>query len=124
MSFPHGPRRGPAPVRVRGAVWGVGRRVSVTSADGLVARVALTDEGGDAVVGNLVDGTEVEILGWRPSGSRGVRYQVRATRDGVEGWVAAGSLRDPTAVVPPAVVVAERLRAPTSSSTGRRFGER
>jgi hypothetical protein len=124
MSFPRGPRRGPIPTRARGVVLAVGRRVSVRSTDGVPARVTLMDAGDASVGRSLVDGAEVEIVGWRPSGSRGVRYQVRATRDGLEGWVAEGSLRDPTTVAPPTTFVSERLQAPAAMDTGRRFGQR
>src|SRR5262249_58845287 len=42
---------------------------------------------------DLADGTEVEILAWRPRGFHGTRYRVRATRDGLEGWLAVDNLR-------------------------------
>jgi hypothetical protein len=124
MSFPRGPRRGPIPVRVRGAVLAVGRRVSVTGTEGFPARVSLMDDSGAASVGSLVDGAEVEVVGWRPSGSRGVRYQVRATRDGLEGWVPAGSLRDPAIAVTSAPRISERPDGPAVVDPGRRFGQR
>jgi len=124
MSFPRGPRRGPIPARVRGAVLAVGCRVSVRSTEGVPPRVTLMDAG-DASVGRyLVDGAEVEIVGWRPSGSRGVRYQVRATQTGLEGWVAEASLRDPATAASPTAFVSERLQAPAAADTGRRFGQR
>jgi hypothetical protein len=53
-----------------------------------------------------------------------VRYQVRSTRDGLEGWVPAGSLRDPAVAVAPAVLVSERPDAPAIVDPGRRFGQR
>ena len=88
MPFSWGPRRGPAPIRARGPVFAVGQRVSVTCSGGQPTRVALTDDAGAKALGNLVDGTEVEILAWRPNGFRGARYRVRATSGGVEGWLA------------------------------------
>lgn len=123
MSFPRGPGRGVVPIRTPVAVWGVGRRVSVADTDGFRTRVALTDEAGGAVLGDLVAGAEVEILGWRPSGSRGVRYQVRATQGGLEGWLGVASLRDPKAVVAPAAG-SDRQRAADPRDIGRRFGAR
>lgn len=124
MSFPRGPRRGSIPARVRGVVLAVGRRVPVRSTDGDRARVALMDDGDTSVGRYLVDGTEVEIVGWRPGGSRGVRYQVRTTHDGLEGWVAEASLRDPATMVSPTVGVPGCLQAPATVDGGRRFGQR
>lgn len=121
MPFPRGPRREPVPARVHDAVLAVGRRVSVTASEGFSTRVTLMDEGGDVSVGSLVAGAEVEIVGWRPSGSHGVRYQVRATRDGLEGWVTAASLRDPVA---PTFRVPEQPAAAAVVDSGRRFGQR
>lgn len=121
MSFSRGPHRGPVPARVHGAVLAIGRRVSVAVTEGFSTRVALMDDGGDVSVGSLVAGAEVEIVGWRPSGSRGVRYQVRATRDGLEGWVTAASLQDPVA---PAFRVSEQPAAAAVVDSGRRFGQR
>jgi len=124
MSFQRGLRRAPIPARDRGVVWAVGRRVSVTSAEGFPARVGLLTEDGNPSRASLANGAEVEVVGWRPSGSRGVRYQVRATHDGLEGWVAAGSLRDPAAAASPAVVATEQPVPAMSDDPGRRFGQR
>jgi hypothetical protein len=89
MSFYHS-YRARLPVRSRGPIFAVGRRVYVAS-PGSPARLTSTDDGaGDALTG-LVDGAEVEILAWRPRSS-GTLYRVRSTRAGVEGWLAAGSV--------------------------------
>lgn len=131
MPFNWGPRRGPTPVRTRGPVFAVGQRVSVTCAGGQPTRVALTDDAGGKALGNLVDGTEVEILAWRPNGFRGARYRVRATSGGVEGWLAVTSLRGPGSVAPTAGIGFDSLgdTIPVAASgtpvdTGRRFGQR
>ncbi len=124
MSFMRWSGRGTMPGRAAGVVLGVGRRVSVGGTEGLRARVAVTDDAGGTVVGEFVAGAEVEILGWRPGGSHGVRYQVRGTQTGIEGWLAAESLRDPRVVTKPAAVVTDRSSAPASLDTARRFGQR
>src|SRR5215831_5026941 len=85
-------RAGPS-VRTRESVFAVGRRVYVACVGERLAHVTLTDEGGADARTVLADGTEVEILAWRPRGSRGTRYRVRATRDGREGWLAVDNLR-------------------------------
>ena len=118
MSFQRGLRRAPMPARDRAVVWAVGRRVSVTSTEGFPARVGLMTEDGNASRVSLANGAEVEVVGWRPSGSRGVRYQVRATDGGLEGWVAAGSLRDPAAAASPAVVATEQPAASMHRRSG------
>lgn len=90
--FPRGPFRGSSPPRVRSAVFAVGRRVFVACPDGRPARVTLTDDAGQDTSGSMRDGTEVEILAWRPLGSAGTRYRVRGTRDGLEGWLGVRNL--------------------------------
>lgn len=124
MSFARAPRRGPISTGPYRAVLAVGRRVSVMVTEGYSTRVALMDDGGNVSVGSVVAGAEVEIVGWRPSGSRGVRYQVRTTGDGLEGWVTAASLRDPVAAVTPPFLASERPVETASVDTGRRFGQR
>jgi hypothetical protein len=131
MPFSWGPRRGAAPVRARGPVFAVGQRVSVTSSGGQLTRVALTDDAGGKALGNLVDGTEVEILAWRPNGFRGARYCVRATSGGVEGWLAVASLRGPGNAAPAARIGFDSrgdaipvAASGTPVDTGRRFGQR
>ena len=81
----------------------VGRRVYVACSGDGRARVALTDDPRTTALASLADGTEVEILAWRPLGSAGTRYRV-ATRDGREGWLAAGNLRSSKSAVPAAPV--------------------
>jgi hypothetical protein len=131
MPFSWGPRRGPAPVRARGPVFAVGQRVSVTCSGGQPTRVALTNDAGSKALGNLVDGTEVEIIAWRPNGFRGARYCVRATSGGVEGWLAVASLRGPGSTAAAARIgldsVGDAIPAAarkTPVETGRRFGQR
>jgi hypothetical protein len=125
MSFPQGPRRGPKPVRARSPVFAVGQRVRVQLADRDHLRVSLNDEAGAHVLGSLANGEQVEIVGWRPSGSHGPRYQVRATDGGLQGWLAVVCLRDPTAAIPPgpAPPPGHVLRE-AFPDTARRFGQR
>jgi len=113
MGFPRGPLRAPAPVRIRVAVFPVGRRVYVACADERPARVALTDEAGT-----------------RPLMSLGTRYRVRATDSGLEGWLPVGNLRSTVAAVPsvpttlpPPAVGAAPLRVGEFAESGRRFGQ-
>lgn len=131
MPFSWGPRRGSTPVRVRGPLFAVGQRVSVTCSGGHLARVALIDDADGGALGSLADGTEVEILAWRPSGFRGTRYRVRATSNGLEGWLAVDNLRGPEFVVSaawvgsgPSTTASASLRAEKPVDTGRRLGQR
>jgi len=121
-------RAGP-PVRERESVFAVGRRVYVACVGERLAHVALTDDGGADARTVLADGTEVEILAWRPRGSRGTRYRVRATRDGREGWLAVDNLRgtpsaaSPPVTAPPAATDPAPLRTTESGDSRRRFGQ-
>jgi len=121
-------RAGPS-VRTRESVFAVGRRVYVACVGERLAHVALTDDGGADARTVLADGTEVEILAWRPRGSRGTRYRVRATRDGREGWLAVDNLRGtPSAVSAPvapspAATDPAPLRPTASGDSRRRFGQ-
>ncbi len=123
MSFLQRPRRGPPPVRTRGPVYAVGQRVCVQLADRSL-RVSLSDEAGGRVVGTLASGDQVEILGWRPSGSHGVRYEVRATDGDLQGWLAVVSLRDPNAVAAPTPETETVAASAHAGDTHRRFGQR
>lgn len=119
-------------VRVRSSVFAVGWRVYVVCTGDRRARVALTDDTGADTVTGLADGTEVEILAWRPRAS-GTRYRVRAMRGGCEGWLAAGSLRGgrsaissaPSGPVPPVAKSARpRTRQAAPSTRARLSGVR
>jgi len=130
MGFPRGPLRTPAPVRIRAAVFSIGRRVYVACADERPARVALMDEAGTTPLTSLGDGTEVAILAWRPGWAGATRYRVRATDSGLEGWLPVGNLRSTEAAItsvptaPPAPAVrAAPLRVGESAESGRRFGQ-
>ena len=126
-SFQEWFRAGP-PVRTRESVFAVGRRVYVACAGERLAHVALTDDGGADAQTRLADGTEVEILAWRPRGSHGTRYRVRATRDGREGWLAVDNLRSTRSAVsapialPPVASDPAPLRVTASGESRRRFG--
>jgi hypothetical protein len=116
--------------RTHASVFAVGRRVYVACAGGRLAHVVLTDDGGADAPDRLADGTEVEILAWRPRGSGGARYRVRSTSNGLEGWLAVDNLRStPFAVSAPiepprAATGSAQLRATESEESGRRFGQR
>jgi len=93
--------------------------------------VASTDDADGRALGSLADGTEVEILAWRPSGFQGARYRVRATSQCLEGWLEVASLRGSELVVSAAWIgsgfpttVSTSLRAEKPVDTGRRFGQR
>jgi hypothetical protein len=122
--------RATPPARRHVSVFAVGRRVYVACAGDRLVHVALTDHAGANVVTRLSDGTEVEILAWRPRGSDGTRYRVRSTCDGLEGWLAVDNLRStPCAVAvpiePPRTTTGSApLGATESGDSGRRFGQR
>lgn len=110
------PARPAGPARV---VLAVGQRAFVHSAADVARTVFLTNDRGIPGDRALRDGTEVEILGWRPRGSNGTRYRVCDRAVGTDGWLAAEELRttasrpqpDPPATTPP-----------PSDPFGRRFG--
>jgi hypothetical protein len=101
-------------------VLAVGQRAFVHSPADVARTVLLTNERGIPGDCALRDGTEVEIVGWRPRGQSGTRYRVCDRADGSDGWLAAEELRttasrpepDP-AVTPP---------RPSGDPYGRRFG--
>ena len=126
-SFPNWFRAAPL-VRPRASVFAVGRRVYVASAGDSLAHVALTDDAGADARTRLTDGTEVEILAWRPRKFDGTRYRVRVTREGFEGWLAGDNLRSTRVAIsasmepPPATESVPRAMDPRDA--GRRFGQR
>ncbi|MCI0346499.1 MAG: hypothetical protein L0221_13805 [Chloroflexi bacterium] len=110
-------------------MFAVGRLAYVACSGQPAAQVALTDDAGSGAQTRLADGTEVEILAWRPRGAGGTRYCVRSTRTGLEGWLAVENLRTTPAAVsapagpPPATDSAPASRA-ESEDPPRRFGQR
>jgi len=82
----------PAASRYTGPIFSVGARAFTNGAGGREDRVSLLDEKAAVVVGTLIDGSEVEILGWVPRGNA-TRYHVRATRSGLDGWLGVAHLR-------------------------------
>src|SRR2546427_8169567 len=127
MAFPRGPHRAPAPVRIRAAVFAVGRRVYVACAGDRSARVVLTDDAGKSPLASLEDGTEVAILAWRPGWAATTQYRVRATASGLEGWLPVGNLRSTEATIssastapPPPAGRPAPLRV---GESGQRFGQ-
>jgi len=120
--------RAAPPVRTRASVFAVGRRVFVACVGERLAHVVLTDDACADARTRLADGTEVEILAWRPRGAHGTRYRVRATRDGREGWLAVDNLRStPSAgstpiALPPVASDPAPFRV-TASDSRRQFGQ-
>jgi len=108
MRFGPGPIRRPSPVRVRDSVFAVGGQAYVACTPNLDGRVALTDDANANVVATVVDGTEVEILAWRPRGSGGTRYRVRSAHNGQEGWIPVMNLRGVRSAVSPATAAPQR----------------
>ena len=82
------PRQTPASVGPS-YVFGVGSHAFVAHQQG---DVSLDDGSGKVAVGELADGTEVEIIAWRPRRASTL-YRVRATESRIEGWVSVTSLR-------------------------------
>jgi hypothetical protein len=99
----------------------VGQHVFVDSAGNRSASVTLADLSGKLLsTVHLVDGTEVEVIAWRPQGPRDTRYRVRVA-DGADGWLPAENLRTTLVPLPPP--------APAQTTTiadpaPRRFGQR
>jgi hypothetical protein len=126
MGFFQSSYRARLPLRAGGPIFAVGRRVYVGSPAGRPARLTSTDDGAGDALTSLVDGTEVEILGWRPRSS-GTLYRVRSTRVGVEGWLAAGSVYCPEPTVAPTgprSAGADRTRAKLSAISPSRANTR
>jgi hypothetical protein len=91
MPFQARSPRGAATAGNTGPVFGVGRQLFVDCPGGREDRAPLHDEKG-AVIGSLVDGTEVEVVAWMPRGTA-TRYLVRATRVERSGWIGVANLR-------------------------------
>ena len=91
MPFQARSPRSPKTAGNSGPVFGVGRQLFVNCPGGREDRAPLHDEKGE-VVGSLIDGTEVEVVGWMPRGMA-TRYLVRATRVERSGWIGAANLR-------------------------------
>jgi hypothetical protein len=109
-------------------VLAVGRRVFVHCPSPSNGRTFLLDDAGNPAATSLPDGTEVEIVAWRPRGGGGLRYRVQSTQDRIEGWLAADSLRA-SLVVPPVEPSAtlgspQATRAQAPADPRRRFGQR
>jgi hypothetical protein len=83
--------------------------------------VMLTDDSGTIVVGTIPDGTEVEVVAWRPRRGGDTRYRVAPAGGGPEGWVHATSLRPCEVVAPPKRV---EITAPRNPVPPPRANER
>ena len=104
-----------------GRVWAIGSRAYVHG-PAPTGAVVLTDEFARVASMSLDDGVEVEVRAWRPRGSAGARYHVRALDPAVEGWLGAEHLRMTREVPPPPP---SAPAAPVSDAAiGRRFGQR
>jgi len=105
MRFPRGPGYvsvgfRPSPEGKDRPTLSVGSRVLVAARAGGDRGVALTDDGGTSIVATIPDGTEVEVLAWRPRRGGDTRYLV-APAGGPEGWLGASCLRPRPVPVPP-----------------------
>ena len=118
MAFVPSRQRPIGPARQSRVVLAVGQRAFVNAPSDAARPVLLTDDHGVRSERVLRDGTEVEIIGWRPRGASGTRYRVCDHSDGSDGWVAAEELRTTAsrstsdAVTPP----------PATDPHGRPFG--
>jgi len=123
MAFIPSFRRSPLG-RGKTPVFAVGSRMYVACAEEPQARVTLTDDGGATSVATATDGTEVDIVAWRPNGSHGTRYCVRSFEGRFEGWLPAMNLRRSLSpiLVPPAPP--PRARPENALDSGHRFGLR
>jgi hypothetical protein len=121
--------RAPASGRKRTSVFAVGRRVYVACSREHPPHVTLKDDSDAVSRTSLTDGTEVEILAWRPRGFGETRYRVRSTGTGLEGWLAGDNLRTTQAAVAPPAEPApsgagsDRL-GDAFANPKRRFGQR
>src|SRR5262245_44774315 len=99
-------------------VLAVGQRAFVNASSDAATSVLLTDDHGVPGDRTVRDGTEVEIVGWRPRGASGTRYRVCDRSSGSDGWLAADELRTtasrptPDPAAPP----------PATDPHARRFG--
>jgi hypothetical protein len=94
------------PSRATGSILPVGRWVFVHCPTNPGKAVELTDDAGCGSGAMLTDGTEVEIVAWRPRGASGTRYRVQGKDHGVQGWLGGDNLRAPVPVTPPKSPVA------------------
>jgi hypothetical protein len=112
------PRQRPAgPAAKSRVVLAVGQRAFVNALPDALRPVVLTDDHGHPGDGTLRDGTEVEIVGWRPRGAKGTRYRVRDRSGGSDGWLEAEELR-----TTPSRPTPEPAGPPPTALQGRRFG--
>src|SRR5258706_6162281 len=82
-------RRPPSPSL---PVLAVGQRVFVNTVGEHSGSVALGDVSGKVLSAMyLVDGTEVQVVAWRPNGRSNTRYRVQSS-EGADGWLAAENL--------------------------------
>ena len=123
MAFIPSFRRSP-PGRVKTPVFAVGSRMYVACAEGPQARVTLTDDGGATSVASATDGTEVDIVAWRPNGSQGTRYCVRSFEGGFEGWLPAVNLRRSLSPISLPPLRPTPARPENVLDSGHRFGQR
>jgi len=123
MRFPRGPGYvsvgfRPSPDAKERPTLSIGSRVLVTARTGGDRRVALTDDAGTSVVATVPDGTEVEVLAWRPRRGGDTRYLV-APPGGPEGWLGASCLRPRPVAVPPKRVQVAPASPPVAPPAGR-----
>jgi hypothetical protein len=112
------PRSGPIAARPR-FVLAVGQRAFVHSPAQQSHVVFLTNEHGIPGDTVLRDGSEIEVVAWRPRGLDGTRYRIRGCADGADGWLAAEELRTTAAPATP-----DEHAATAPAAAGRPFGGR
>jgi len=121
MRLPRGPGfvpvGGPPASKDRPAL-AVGSRAVVTGRE-RGSDVVLTDDSGTIVVGTIADGTEVEVVAWRPRRGGDTRYRVAPGAGRPEGWLHATSLRPCEVVAAPKRVEVTPPRTPAPSAPPR-----
>ena len=112
--FDNLPPSKPTKRRAAPVVFGVGWRAFVhcpTLPGGEIPRTVPTlDSDGAAADNTLPEGTEVQIVGWRPKSRTGALYQVRLLSDGTEWWILGIHLRHRKERNALAVTTEERAR--------------
>jgi len=123
MAFtPHHSRPTARPPSRSLPVLAVGQRVFVNTVGERSGSIALGDVSGKILSAmHLVDGTEVQVVAWRPNGRSNTRYRVQSSQ-GADGWLAAENLRSALAAIAPDEPPTASTARDGSNSNGRRFG--
>jgi hypothetical protein len=126
MRLPRGPGfvslggvKPPPGVKDRPAL-AVGSRAVVAARNGGRGAVTLTDDTGSRDIATIADGTEVEVVAWRPRRGGDTRYRVMPTGGGPEGWLGASDLKPRQVVTPPKRVEVQAPPSPAPRSEATR----